>query len=964
MEYFLERIAKLLYDENGKNLRNQCLVFPNRRAGLYFLKYLAAQIDKPVWAPATLTINDFFSTFSPLHVAENEILLIELYKIYRKLNKSPENFDEFYFWGDMLLNDFDDIDKYMADASVLFRNVQDFKNIDNQFGDLDEEQAEIIKRFWKNFEPEKPTKEKLEFKNIWSILSDLYIGFRSSLRSLNLAYEGMIFRDLAEKLEIENKADIRWEMVHFIGFNALNKCEETIMKQLKKEGLARFYWDYDNSYIKGGKLNSAGLFLNKNFKSFNNDMPGDWNYDTLLSAKNTDIGRRLIATTSDIAQVKLISNLVKEIPDLSSENAHHTAVVLADENLLVPVLTSLPEDIGDVNITMGYPLRQTNVYSLIKQLLNLQRNTTIENGALYFSFRDVNGILKHQLIEHLLDEEDKKILEEIVKNNLIRVPSDHLKKSAILVTIFRKADNPALLSDYIKDILTNVSVDMGNIGQGLPDFPMQKNIRNEFIYRVLLSINRLEMIVNNPDISFKTDTYIRILDKILRNQSVPFSGEPLSGIQIMGILETRALDFKNIIMLSVNEGILPGVSTGSSFIPFSIREAFGLPTINHQESIFAYHFYRLLHRAENITFVYNSNSDGLRTGEMSRFLLQMKYEQILGPELLNLSFDIKTPVSIREIIERNEKHSAQLYSLYLDKKSETILSPTAINTWLNCRMRFYYRYVNRLKESAKVSDDIDHAMFGKMLHGIMKNIYNNYSGGEITISILDSIIRDENKLLLLIDKTINENYNREMERSLSDNELIVRDILLMYLIKILRADKTVAPFTIINLEESFIFNLNAEINSKIFTIRTGGNIDRIDCFSGITRIVDYKTGVIAPRINSVSDLFTDDRKKDYDGWLQTLLYCEAYLAKSPDALVKPSVYRVKELPGHKYADTLKIRGEKNSDLLVENYEIIRKEYLYGLTGTIKSIFSSEEPFRMTHDENKCRLCPYKALCMR
>lgn len=964
MVYFLERIARLLYEQNDGDIRNHCLVFPSRRAGLYFLKYYAAQLDKPVWTPSIMTINEFFGSFSELQIANNEILLFELYKIYRGLNKSAESFDEFYFWGDMLLNDFDDIDKYMADASVLFRNVQDYKNIDFQFGDIEQEQADIIKRFWKNFEPEKHSPEKNGFKSIWTILYDLYTGFKDYLRSRDLAYEGMIFRDIAEKYLNEEHEGLKWRKVHFIGFNALNRCETAVMKQLQKEGLARFYWDYDNSYIREGRLNSAGMFLSKNLKVFNNDMPEDWQYETLLSTQNANITRNIVETTSDIAQVKLLPYLIDQIPDLSTDDAHHTAVILADENLIVPLLTSLPGNTGEVNITMGYPLKMTGVYSLVKHLLDLQRNASVENEKAYFGYKDVLEIVKNQLIDNIVEESGKRIIDEIVEKNLIRISSDFLSRSEIFKSIFRKAENPQELSDYIREILSVVSAINPESEDSPEEQIMQTNLRNEFIYSILLSVNRLETIVKSQDVNFKNETYIRILDKILRNQSVPFSGEPLSGIQIMGFLETRALDFRNILMLSVNEGILPSVTSASSFIPFSLREAFGLPLINHQESIYAYHFYRLLHRAENVTFVYNSDSTGLRTGEMSRFLIQMKYEQILKPATLNLGFDIRTPVSVRSEIEKHGIHIDRLRSLYTDVESKAVLTPTAINTWLNCRMRFYYRYVNRLKEPEVISPEIDHAVFGQVLHRIMKDIYNDFINKEISSGFIDALLKDESYLLNIIDQTINENYNSDILRPLSGNDIIIRDILHFYLQKILNTDKAIAPFKIIELEKSFHFVLSFELSGEIIKIRTGGNIDRIDHLAGKTRIVDYKTGETAQKVNSVSDLFRDDRKKDLDGWLQTMLYCEAYLDINPGIAVRPSIYKVKELSAENISDRLKISEGKNNDFHLEDYKMVRNDFLEGLKGLITAIFSPEEPFRMTSNISKCGYCPYRALCQR
>ncbi len=963
MEYFLEHIAKHLYPEHGNRLNSHCLVFPNRRAGLFFLKYLAAEISRPVWTPAIMTINDLFRSLSKLQLAENEILLFELYKVYRAVKKSSESFDDFYFWGDMLLNDFDDVDKYLVDASKLFRNVQDIKEIDQQFGGLTDEQIEIIKRFWTNFNPEKLTRQKEGFKSIWSVLNELYEGFRKSLREKDLAYEGMILRDVAEDSERINPSGIRWEMVHFIGFNALNECERSLMNSLKKEGKAKFYWDYDNSYIGGSKLNSAGYFLRNNIKIFGNDMQGEWSYDTVLSSP---VKRRIIDTSSDVAQVKLIPELIKEIPGITPENAHETAVILADENLLMPVLTSLPEDIPDINITMGYPLRHTSVYTLVKHLLDLQRNALVQDGIILFNYRDVISILKHSLVTELMNEKNNEIIGEIIEKNLIRVPSGRFEQSEILAGIFRKPSSPALLSDYLKSVLSLiVSHDPEENDEQEYD-STERNIRNEFIYRVILSINRLDTVASSPEISFTANTWISLLDRLLRNQSVPFSGEPLSGIQIMGILETRSLDFKNLIILSVNEGILPAVTIGSSFIPFNLREAFGLPSINHRESVYAYHFYRLLQRAENVTFIYNSNPEGLRSGEMSRFLQQMKYDPLLKPEFLNLSFEIRNRGTVSEEIKRTEEHQHQLISPFSAENSNRILSPSAINTWLNCRMKFYYRYVCGLKEPENITEEIDPALLGTLLHDTMEILYQGFIGRSVNAPAIDAILSDKQTISKLISRTIRELFSRENDTAIAGNELIVKEVLMVYIRRILEADKVSAPFTILGLETPVSFPVTAGEGNSIIGLFAGGNIDRVDNKEGVTRIVDYKTGAIADSISSVSDLFVDDRKKDPDGWLQTLLYCEGYICENPGQVVSPSVYKVKKVSDEHFSGKLIIKEGKGEGIPVDDYNTVRQEFMEGLKSTIGKIFNRNEPFIMTASNgwNKCSYCPYRALCLR
>ncbi len=962
MVCFLEHIAKSLYSEYGNTLNKHCLVFPNRRAGLFFLKYLAREISNPSWTPAIMTINDLFRSLSELQLAENEILLFELYKVYREVKKSNERFDDFYFWGDMLLNDFDDVDKNLADASRIFRNIQDIKEIDQVFGGFTDEQIEVVKRFWTNFNPDKLSDQKKEFRNIWSVLDNIYRKFRESLKGKNLAYEGMIFRDVIEGSGRETLKGLNWELVHFTGFNALNECEKQLMSKLKDEGRAKFYWDYDISYMKEGRLNSAGFFLKDNLKYFGDDMPDEWSYETMLSKPVPSVKRNIIDASSDVSQVKLIPELIRELPGLTPENAHETAVILADENLLMPVLTSLPENIPDINITMGYPLRHTLVYSLIKNLLDLQRNARVQDGIILFYHRDVLSLLKNGLITELMNETDREIINVIIDQNLVMVPSSRFSRSENLANIFIKADTTEGFSEYLKSILSLIAVITCDNGEGSGNDSAERSIRNEFIYRVMLSINRLDAVAGFPELGLTLNTWMSLFERLLRNQSVPFSGEPLSGIQVMGILETRTLDFRNLIIVSVNEGILPEITSVSSFIPFSLREAFGLPSINHRESVYAYHFYRLLQRAENVTFIFNSNPEGLRTGEMSRFLQQMKYEPLLKPEMFNLSFAIRNRGNVSETIDRTEEHQIQLMERYSPEKRGKLLSPSAINTWLNCRMKFYYRYVCGLKEPDEITGDINPAMLGTILHESVRSLYKVFTGKSILAETLNSIIHDRAALSKLINRSIREFFGRKKDNIVTGNDLIVREVLVEYVLRVLRRDITIAPFKILSLETPVAFPVSIGGEGTGIRIMAGGIIDRVDIKDEITRILDYKTGTIADSIKSIEDLFVDDRKKDYDGWLQTLLYCEGYLNENQDARVRPSVYQIKRL---QYDDLLKIKSGRNDEITIDDYTLLRQEYISGLTATVKAIFSMDEPFIMTSDDwNKCSYCPYRALCMR
>jgi CRISPR/Cas system-associated exonuclease Cas4 (RecB family) len=955
MGYFLERIADSLKAEFGNTLNRHCLVFPGRRAGLYLLRHLSEGLSKPIWAPGIYTINDLFRSYSSLQPAGTEVLLFELYSVYSGLSRNHESFDDFYFWGDMLISDFDDADKYLVNAEKLFANIRDLKDIDRQFGGLDEKQQEIIRRFWVNFEPAKPTREKSGFINIWSALFEIYSVFRRSLRDKNLATEGMIFRDLAESDADSFINETKWDLVHFIGFNALNQCEKTIMRRLKKAGKARFYWDYDNSFIKPGNYNSAGLFMTENLKLFGNDMPSDWDYNNLESKVTSQVTRTVIETSSDTAQVKLVRKLIADLPGVAPGNAHHTAVVLADENLLIPVLSSLPE--GDVNITMGYPLKQTHAWILVRYLMELQRTAIVSGDSVRFQSSIVAGIINHSLMEPLFSLADRLVAEEITANSNSWISEEKFSGSAVLSSVFSRKPNPSALSSWIRDILSSVG------REGSQD-TSAGNITNEFIYRIVLTLNRIEPLLTYPGITFTTDTFIRLLDRMLRGQSVPFSGEPLSGIQIMGILETRALDFKNLIILSVNEGVLPAVSSGSSFIPFSLREAFGLPSVNHQESIYAYHFYRLLQRAVNVVFTYNSNAEGLRSGEMSRFLTQMNFNKHLKPGFLNLDFEITShpPVPVR--IERTPEHTTALEKLYCDTAKERMLSPSAINTWLGCRMKFYYRYVCGLREPEKITEEIDPAMFGTILHDVMKKLYTGRTGRVLNPDELERMASDTGLIQSSVADSIKEQFRKGEKRSETGNELIVESVLQTYAKRIIRNDIRLAPFTLLSLEEKITFPVDIPYDDRIITLTTGGYADRIDSLNGVTRIVDYKTGAVAGDIKSVSGLFEEDRSKDLDGWFQILLYCEAYFNSSSGVPLLPSIYRIKSMTGKPIQSGLQFKNGRSVAML-DDYNTIREEFVSGLKEVLTRIFNPSEPFTMTADPRvKCAWCPYSVLCSR
>jgi hypothetical protein len=961
MTYFLEKIAQHLYAEFGDELNKHCLVFPNRRAGLYFLKYLAEVAGKPIWSPWIKTINELFQSLSLRHLAESEILVFELYKVYTDLNPKAGTIDDFFFWGEMIVNDFDDVDKYLADQEKLFINIQDIKDIETKFGSLTEDQIRIIRQFWVNFNPDSMTDQKNSFREIWSVLLPLYNKFKSSLVRSGYGYEGMIYREIAEKCINNESLEIQWHNIHFIGFNALNACEIELMMYLRNRGTAKFYWDYDEFYTSENIHHSAGFFLRDNIKKFGNDMPSDWNNRSEFFRNNGNSNVRIIDCSSDNAQVKLASELINGFYNPDKEKPHHTAIVLADENLILPMLTSIPDKVEDVNITMGYPLKFSPVYSLVSDLMELQSTSrSASNGDVLFNKDSVIKILSNSFFSGQEKNSDSGIL---IESGLADhwIPASYFADKNLNFNIFRKASSSGQLSVYLKEILEGLYIlsekneDTNNSVNGL-------SIKNEFIYRVITTINRLDAFLRkgNPEISVVT--YKRLLDKILRGLAIPFTGEPLNGIQIMGLLETRSLDFTNLIILSVNEGILPRASAAGSFIPLSLREAFGLPTIRHQDSIYSYYFYRLLQRAKNIVLLYNSSAEGLRTGEMSRLLLQLEFSQ-KPPSKSAHRFEIKASSQVPSEIMRTRKHSDIIASTYLGDSGKT-LSPSAVNTWLTCTMKFYYSYVCGIKEPKTTTSEVDSGMFGELLHLCMEKVYSPFKGNILDKLFIDTLLKNDKLINTIIIESVNEKLYNKRNTELKGNDLIISNILKSYLKLILSFDSRLAPLTICEMEYWISAKRGFIHNGKSNNIRVGGFIDRLDMVREKLRITDYKTGKIEMQIPSIESLFDTSRNDRNDSWFQLLMYCSIFKSENPDKHIRPAIYPVRSMYDEGFLDTLSIKSFNGEPLILDDFDNVKLMFDSGLEMVIADIFSNEKSFIMTDNIRKCSLCPYAGLCQR
>ena len=618
-----------------------------------------------------------------------------------------------------------------------------------------------------------------------------------------MAYEGMIMRDLVEDIDkgISSPGGNN-EHFHFIGFNALNRCEKELLKYLKAHGRASFYWDYDMLYV-NSREHEAGFFIRENLDTFGQDLGSSVRVDN-LTALNKEGRFEVYRAPSDVAQSKLIPALLKTFGDYSPE-PDKTAIILADENMLMPVVNSIPESVESVNVTMGYPLYQTPVYSLVNHLLLLQKNSRIgQDGSSNFYHADVERVFSHQYITHGFQVDSENILSNIKVQNLVRVEGTDMQVNSFFSLLFSSPGTFRELNTYIIRVLGEILVTFpGKEDPPDDEISTGSKMQMEYLFSVIRAFKQLESLFSESDINLGIDIYIRICDRLIRKLIIPFSGEPLSGLQVMGILETRSLDFENILILSVNEGVLPRSAAGSTYIPYNLRMAFGLPTVKHQDSIFAYYFYRVIQRAKRVRFIYNSNSSGLRTGEMSRFLLQLKYNKVFTTSYVDTRFNIEPPNSDSEIISRTAKIQDIIESRYLKNKEYRILSPSALNTWIKCQLKFYYMYIAGLEETDLVKEDIDSPMFGNILHDSMNSLYKPWVEAVIDSPSIELLLKNNDHIRDTVESSFRQKFMRNNPGTISGKNLIIITLIENMITRILTIDKHLAPFEVIGLERIF-----------------------------------------------------------------------------------------------------------------------------------------------------------------
>lgn len=962
MKTFLQLVAQDLHSKIGNDLSRVAIVFPNKRASLFFNEHLASQSDHPIWSPAYVSISELFQQLSDQKLGDPIRLVCELYKIFREETKSEESLDDFYFWGELLISDFDDVDKNLVDADKLFANLQDLKNIMDDFDFLDKEQEEAIRQFFQNFSIEKHTKLKEKFISLWDKLGDIYRSYRSQLASLGIAYEGMLYRNVIEALDTNA---LRYDKYVFVGFNVLNKVETRFFSLLQEAGKALFYWDYDLFYTRlPQQRHEAGEFILRNLEKFPNELP-ETVFDCLRHPKKV----RFISSPTENAQARYLPEWVRDTllnKDLQEKPCEEkeNAVVLCNESLLLPVLHSIPSEVKNVNITMGFPLAQTPVYSFINAVVELQ-TTGYHSETGRYSYDTVQAVLKHPYTRQISLKAEP-LERELTKTNRFYPLPTELKQDDFLSLLFTPRSGIRAICLYIIELLKEVST---LYRQESEQDDIFNQLYRESLFKSYTMVNRLLNLIENGELQIRIDTLKRLLSRILNAANIPFHGEPAIGMQVMGVLETRNLDFRNLIMLSLNEGQLPKSSGESSFIPYNLRKAFGMTTIEHKNAVYAYYFYRLIQRAENVTLVYNTSSDGLNRGEWSRFMLQflVEWPHDISREFLEAG---QSPQSSRDIcIEKTPEILNRLRNTYnFESNSKAFaLSPSALNAYLDCRLRFYYRYVAGLKTPDEVSAEIDSALFGTIFHRSAELAYGDLSanGKEIRKEDLERLLRDDVRLQGYVDRAFKEEFfhvDLNERPEYNGVQLINSKVIGSYLRQLLRNDLQYAPFSMAGMEKKVQEEVTVNTPESPIKIRIGGTIDRMDCKGDTLRIVDYKTGGSPKTPTNIEQLFTPaEGRPNYI--FQTFLYA-TIMSRQQSLKVAPALLYIHRAANENYSPVIEMGEPRKPKIPVNNFAFFEDEFRERLQTLLEEIFGNETPFTQTENTKVCEYCDFRALCKR
>ncbi len=984
---FLLQVAEHWFGSEDFSRLN--FVFPNRRSLVFFRKYVcacAARTGKAALMPECVTINDLFSSLTDLRLCGRIRLLVTLYGHYRQLYPAAESLDEFICWGDVLLGDFNDVDKYLVDPKQIFTNVSDLKSMVDNYDYLTEEQRAAIGAFLSHFNPtagrpdavgtvsgkanpgkcasgkdgsgkadtgkDAPVKEN--FLKIWNILFRLYDNFTSNLKKEGLAYEGMIYREVAALGDdvIERLAGRKFV---FVGLNALNECEKKLLKHLKEAGQAEFCWDWSSAWIRDPE-NRSSFFMARNVSEFPQAFRPD--ADGLPEPQFN-----VVSVPSSIGQAKQLPYILGQLPDANPST--ETAVVLPDESLLLPVLNSIPDSVTDINVTMGYPLTGSDIYVLTSSLCAAQMKVIERDGKVWFYHKPVRSVLSCSIFRKIATEADKAVCAEILKGKRSYIESSAFAASPLLSLWFsplhidfKKSSREAtgVLTEYLKSVLSGTGALLVESGRAALDADFTKDC-----YKAVSSLADMRL-------EIRPDTCLKLLERLLAPVAVPFNGEPLKGLQIMGPLETRALDFRNLIILSCNEGTFPHRSFSSSFIPPELRKGFGLPTAEYQDAVWAYYFYRMIQRAENVWMLFDSRAEDMKTGEESRYIKQLDY-----------LYDAKIRRYVTSPVREDEYSEPEIVKTaeHLEKLRDFKFSATSLQNYLACPAKFYYSSVLELNDLAESADNLDGGTLGTVFHAVMQWIYAKPGTEREPVGRVDEEFLNR-RLSDSFARELEARIRREICEAISSVDVRGKDIVLCsvigqyvrktlgYDLKLLK-DRRQDHFTVLALEKNLPF--------EFMGVKFKGFIDRLDSFEdGTVRIVDYKTGKVSDAEMAVMGESGDD---------------EEYALSLFDSVFAPDSKSRPKIALQFFVYNLMLRLNPDGRQILSGKRAVNSVYAvsrlfgdgcpeYSLSGRVidsvsgklaeclDGLFDIEAnpTFSRTGDDGVCKYCDFKMICGR
>ncbi len=967
---FLQEVARDLHQQFGKDISGLALVFPNKRPAQYLRKWLGEILEGPVWSPAFLTIQEFILSSSNALPADKLIQQFLLFEAYNETmvasGEAPQaSFEAFFSFSEILLNDFTELESNLAPIADVYTNLQQVELLEKGFDYLSDEQKAYLQRFWTSFSPEKMSRQQERFIHLWEKLPAIYDRLREKLHERRLINTGTAYRQLATGMHEKPGFDGAYEKLVFIGFNALNQAELRLFRQWKEEGRALFYFDADRYYT-DDELQEAGRFIRRNIRLFGNNLPARNVLAGKFAARQENAGLRVIAVEGDAAQVRLVPSLLTTMQQSSGKGpqsstagkqpspTNQLAVLLADETQLLPLLHSLPAD-QPVNVTMGYPLQRSLVFSLIRNWLQLQVSLT-ERNKQYF-LPHLLPFLEHPWLGDL--PEAHVLAKELQKGGNLVVPVKQVVTGHPGLQFWlQPAHNPQSCFEGIRSLLQWWA------GNAKDNTTISRNLASA----AALQLNRLESLLLQFDQYLSIPLLASIIQSMLGNTSVPLEANATDGIQVMGLLESRGLDFDAVILLQVNEGILPKRAAAPTFLPDSIRRAYQLSVLENQDSIFAYVFYRLFQHASQIVCTYNKTVTDQSTGEKSRFLSQLYHESGWQIQQQNLHLPLQAYWKPAITIPKN----AEVLSLLKRfRMPEGKLTPTAINTYLDCRLKFFYQFLVRLREPDPLPEELDPRTVGLVLHRCLEMLYLQLAGHKGNNAVepadIDLLLQwmEESVLDRAFAMELTGDGNRPYQ--FTGTLHLVRDIIAEYVKAILAADKAYAPFHMVSMEKPVQAAYSFSLAERRENIYIGGYIDRIDEKNGVYRIIDYKTGKDEKQFPSIESLLDRNNRDRNKAALQTLLY--AWVLKQEKATplsLETGLYDIRNM---QHAETFDwrftIRESRQSTTIDHHlHDTVEEALMTGLLPVLQEIFDPAVPFDQTQLVEKCQRCSFASLCGR